>query len=122
LLPFPVFVNGGDYNGQPDPLRTPLLLEQINRHFVPMVAQLPTAIFVPLGKVPTLVLRHLVERQVVSGDRVSDGLPHPSGANAERIKYFLGDKARDLLSVKTDAVALDAARVRLCQRVLLMNA
>jgi len=37
-------------------------------------------------------------------------LPHPSGANAERIAYFIGGKPRARLSVKVDPDKLDAAR------------
>lgn len=35
--------------------------------------------------------------------RVLAGLPHPSGANAERIAFFLGRKPRERLSGKVDA-------------------
>ena len=37
-------------------------------------------------------------------------MPHPSGANAERISYFLGRKPRERLSAKTDPHKLDGAR------------
>jgi hypothetical protein len=40
-------------------------------------------------------------------------LTHPSGANGERIAYFLGRKDRGELSAKTDASKLDAARAQL---------
>lgn len=40
-------------------------------------------------------------------------IPHPSGANAERIAYLLGQKPRDRLSAKTDPTRLDAARASL---------
>jgi hypothetical protein len=45
--------------------------------------------------------------------RVLEGLPHPSGANAERIAYFLGRKPREMLSAKTSAASIDAARERI---------
>jgi len=45
------------------------------------------------------------------------GLPHPSGANAERIAYFLGRKDRSALSAKTDAARLDAINRDLKKRV-----
>ena len=34
-------------------------------------------------------------------------MPHPSGANAERIAYFLGRKSREALCAKTDPAKLD---------------
>jgi hypothetical protein len=59
----------------------------------------------------------LVRNGVLDAARVLNGLPHPSGANAERIAYFLGRKARDALSPKTDATALDHARARLIGQI-----
>lgn len=53
----------------------------------------------------------------LASDVVLDGLPHPSGANAERIAYFLGRKAREALSPKTSPAGLDAARDRLRAQV-----
>jgi hypothetical protein len=41
--------------------------------------------------------RQLVRKGVLDAARVPNGLPHPSDANAERIAYFLGRKARDAL-------------------------
>jgi hypothetical protein len=45
-------------------------------------------------------------------------LPHPSGANAERIAYFLGRKAKGDLSAKTSPGKLDEAKAQLIKRVL----
>jgi hypothetical protein len=44
-------------------------------------------------------------------------LPHPSGANAERIAYFLGNKDRKALSEKTDPLKLDRAKTELLSRI-----
>tara|TARA_R110001583_G_scaffold191912_1_gene357798 strand:- start:16829 stop:17005 length:177 start_codon:yes stop_codon:yes gene_type:complete len=49
--------------------------------------------------------------------RILDGLPHPSGANAERIAYFLGSKSKDALSAKTNANKLDQARESMMRKV-----
>lgn len=117
VLPFPVFVDGSDYNGTPDPLKEPLLRNQIYEHFVPTARALARAVFVPLGKVPTKVLFALSAEGLIARERILDGLPHPSGANAERISYFLGQKERTRLSSKTDPVRLDAARTALTRQV-----
>jgi len=45
------------------------------------------------------------------------GLPHPSGANAERIAFFLERKRREDLSAKVDPVKLVAARTALVEKV-----
>ncbi|CAB4824516.1 unannotated protein [freshwater metagenome] len=73
---------------------------------------LPNAVWVPLGPAPASALAML------SRDGVLDGLPHPSGANGERIAYFLGRKERQYLSAKTNAAKLDAAREGLIDRML----
>lgn len=44
-------------------------------------------------------------------------ISHSCTANAERVAYFLGEKARDKLSAKTSATNLDAAREHLLKTV-----
>jgi hypothetical protein len=75
------------------------------------------SVVVPLGPVPTRVIEGLCARDLVGSRRVLSGLPHPSGANAERIAYFLGRKDRSLLSNRTSASSLDASKVRIIERV-----
>lgn len=113
VLQFPVFVDSENYNGTPDPTKHPLLRAQVQEHFAPLCARLPSAVFIPLGPVPSRVLAWLASQGALSTRRVLDGLPHPSGANAERIAYFLGRKDRASLSSKTDPAKLDLARERL---------
>lgn len=113
VLPFPVFLNGANYNGTPEPLNTPMLRDLVLEHFVPLVRALPQAIFVPLGPVPTKVMQWLATQGHISHVRVLSGLPHPSGANAERVHYFLGKKSAAMLSAKTNPGKLDEARLRL---------
>jgi hypothetical protein len=117
ILQFPVFQNGENYNGTPDPIKHPLLRTSVEEHFGQMCRQLPEAVFVPLGPVPAKALAWLSANRVLSPDRVLDGLPHPSGANAERIAYFLGRKARNQLSSKTSPEKLDASRERLANAI-----
>lgn len=117
VLPFPVFLEGANYAGAPDPMRSLLLSGLIESHFVPQLRQLSSAVIVPLGPVPTRVIESLCVRGLVDSHRVLSGLPHPSGANAERIAYFLGRKVRSLLSNRTSASSLDASKVRIIERV-----
>lgn len=117
VLQFPVFLDGKNYNGTPDPLKHPLLKEMVVQYFGQTCARLSEAVFVPLGPVPTRVLAWLTAQGVLAQNRVLEGLPHPSGANAERIKYFLGQKARSDLSAKTDPDRLDAAKAALIRAV-----
>lgn len=113
VLPFPVFVSGENYNGQPDPWTNALLKDQVLCHFVPMLQAVPQAVVIPLGPVPTKVVDNLTRQGLLKSQRVLPGLPHPSGANAERIQYFIGRKAVDALSSKTDPRRLDVARASL---------
>lgn len=117
VLQFPVFVDGENYNGTPDPTKHLLLREMVVQHFGKICAQLPDAVFVPLGPVPSKVLAWLSTQGAINSGRVLEGLPHPSGANAERIKYFLGQKRRFELSVKTDPDKLDSARAALTEAI-----
>jgi hypothetical protein len=112
-LQFPVFVEGENYNGNPDPMRTPVLRRLVMEHFAKLGGQLPHAVFIPLGPVPTKVMEGLINDGCFRKDQVLSGLPHPSGANAERIQYFLGRKDSSQLSVKTNPTLLDSARSRL---------
>jgi hypothetical protein len=86
-------------------------------HFAVMARSLPSAVFVPLGPVPAKALNWLATEGQLDARRVLSGLPHPSGANAERIQYFLGQKAAAKLSSKTDPQKLDSARSALLSAV-----
>lgn len=111
LLQFPVFRDGENYRGTPNPLRDPLLRMQMRDHFGAMAKALPDAVFVPLGTVASKGVEWLTEQGCITRERVLlYGLPHPSKENSERVAYFLGEKARSDLSVKTNANKLDAAR------------
>lgn len=117
VLRNPVFVRGDNYNGAPNMTRHPLLRDQLVTHFGEDLKALPHALFVPLGDKVAEALHFLADRGLLDHRRILDGLPHPSGANAERIAYFLGQKDRTALSAKTNADKLDHARTLLVQRV-----
>ncbi|WP_295388996.1 hypothetical protein [uncultured Thiodictyon sp.] len=109
-LVFPVFVNGANYNGAPTMTRHPLLTKMLTSHLVPLIKTLAHAIVIPLGPKPTLALDWVAQTHGIRPAMVLRGLPHPSGANAERIAYFLGRKPRNNLSVKTGPDKLDDAK------------
>ena len=120
-LRYPVFINGENYNGSPDPLTTPILRQMIDTRLLEEAKQLHRAIWLPLGPQPSRMLQRLVGQGSLRREQVIEGLPHPSGANAERIAYFLGRKDRSALSAKTNAAILDAARERLGAQVAALN-
>lgn len=116
-LRFPVFVDGRNYSGRPSMFKTPLLRKQLMKGFAAQAARLPQAIFVPLGPTVGDALEFAAEHTRLDDNRVLVGLPHPSGANAERIAFFLGRKPRDALSAKVDPERLIAARTELKAKI-----
>lgn len=116
-LRYPVYLNGLNYSGSPAMVSTPLLRRQILDFLTEEARMLPNVVWVPLGPAPASALAMLSRDGVLDGERILDGLPHPSPSNNERIAYFLGRKERQYLSAKTNPVKLDADRQRLIGRM-----
>lgn len=117
----PVFIKGENYNGTPNMTRHPFLRKQLVTYFGADANKMADALFVPLGDKVTEALHFLADQGLMKKDRILDGLPHPSGANAERIAYFLGRKNRSALSAKTNADKLDQARDSMTKRILALQ-
>jgi hypothetical protein len=117
VLRFPVFVDGHNYSGTPSMFSTPLLREQLMKGFVAQSAKLRQAIFVPLGPKAGAAVEVAAGEIGLDANRVLAGLPHPSGANQERVNFFLGRKARYALSAKVAPERLIAARTELEAKV-----
>lgn len=112
-LRYPVFIDGENYNGQVPMLGSPLLRTMVDTLLAEEASLLRTAIWQPLGDKPAAALAYLVGRGIINAAQVAPSLPHPSGANAERIAYFLGRKEASDLSAKTRADRIDALRSEL---------
>ena len=110
ILRHPVFVDGRNYSGTPAMPRQAFLREETLRWFAHEAAMLPDALYIPMGASVSEGLDWLARQGIVKAERILHGLPHPSGANAERVAYFLGRKERSALSGKTNGAQLDAAR------------
>ncbi len=122
-LRYPVFVENKNYSGSPSILKHPLLKKMVDDYLAKELSLLgTTAWYIPLGKESAQALRYLSEKGIIPEKRVLDGLPHPSGANAERIAYFLGRKERRALSWKTNPDALDKAKLKLMEKIIEDNA
>lgn len=113
----PVFVKGKDYNGTPNMTRNPLLREQLLSHFVEDTLALPNAVFIPLGNKVANALMFLADHGHLDRDRILAGLPHPSPQNIERIRYFIDQKPKEALSIKTNGDNIDAARSMILRQV-----
>jgi len=118
VLRNPVFVKGENYNGTPRMTTNPLLRQQLLEGFAQDAKALSRAVFLPLGEKVSEGLHWLADKGALDRARILDGLPHPSGANAERIAYFLARKAKGDLSAKTSPDKLDEAKAQLIKRVL----
>lgn len=121
VLRNPVFLRGGNYNGTPNMVAHPLLRRQVLEFFAMDISLTPEAVFVPLGDRVADALRWLASEGLLKHEQILDGLPHPSGANSERIAYFLGKKLRSALSVKTNPDSLDRSRELLVSRVMALR-
>ena len=117
VLRYPVLFNGKNYNGTPSMISTPFLQNQLNKWFRTECQSLPNAIYIPLGPKVTEALQWLVKEGDLNTDKVIDGIPHPSGANAERINYFLMKKDKENLSSRTNGDKLDKARSAVLNKV-----
>jgi hypothetical protein len=120
-LRYPVFVDGNNYSGQPSMTTTPILSELLGTCLKEEARALPNAVWIPLGPKATQGLEWVINEGELDPDKVLVGLPHPSGASGERVKYFLGQKDKKDLSVKTEPVRLDAARERLSAQVTALS-
>ncbi|MFB9147109.1 hypothetical protein ACFFU2_11355 [Halomonas alkalicola] len=116
-LRYPVLVNGKNYNGTPAMLKQSTLREQIETSLLEEIRILPDNLFLPLGPRVSEVFQLFVNQGVLSQDQVLVGMPHPSGANAERIAYFLERKPREVLSNKVNPDTIDRARVALLAKM-----
>lgn len=116
-LRYPVFVDGRNYNGTPDMLATPILRRMVETHLAEEAGLLPDALWLPLGPKVEAALAHLVRMGRLRADRVLGGMPHPSGANAERVAVFLGRKDPAAASRQTNPAPLLAAFGRLKAQV-----
>jgi len=116
-LRYPVLFKGGNYGGTPPIDSVPLLRGIVKEHLAQEAEALQEAVWIPLGPSVSAALDILVKGGVMDPALVLNGLPHPSPASIERIRYFLGRKPREQLSAKTNPYKLDKAREMLLVKV-----
>jgi hypothetical protein len=116
-LRYPVFSRGENYNGVPDMLATPFLRHWVDTTLTEEAGALRGAVWIPLGSKPTAALHYLASKGLLDAGQILDGLPHPSGANAERVHFFLGRKRKADLSSRTSPEPIEHARVVLEARI-----
>ncbi len=121
-LRYPVYLDGKNYSGIPSMTANQTLTAMLEEFLGEEAKALPNALWVPLGPAATEGISWIVQQGLLSRKQVVMGLPHPSGANAERIAYFLGRKARSDLSKKTSASRIDAARESIIGQIAALSA
>jgi len=114
----PVLDQGQNFSGGKTMISNSYLWSQIRTNLLKEIESLPAdCVFIPLGQGVDAVFEKFASDGVIATNRVLSGLPHASGANAERIAYFCQRKDRDRLSGKTNPGKLDEARTSLLNRV-----
>lgn len=116
-LRYPVFVDGKNYNGAPDMLKTPVLRRMVETWLAEEARLLPNALWLPLGPKAEAAVTHLVQAGLLRSSHVLAGMPHPSGANAERVAIFLGRKRPEEASPLTRPGPLLEAFARLSDQI-----
>lgn len=117
MLRNPVFYNGADYNGTPKMMRNEFLKSHILKNFGKDVQQFSKAVIIPLGSPVVEALSVLADMGFVNREQVLFGLPHPSPQNIERIKYFVGEKKKEALSIKTNPEKIEHARSEIIRQI-----
>jgi hypothetical protein len=87
-LIYPVFLQGRNYGGSPDPVGVPILNAFIDNVFAAELAMVPDAMVIPLGKTVASILRREAGRGRISEDRCLFDFPHPSGGNGHRVRQY----------------------------------
>jgi len=116
-LRYPVFVAGKNYAGNPSMLKTPSLRNMIDTHLAEEAKLLSNAIWLPLGPLAEEAVLHVAGKGLLERKNILVGMPHPSGANAERIAVFTGRKSPSLASKQTNSAKLLQAGDRLKKQI-----
>jgi hypothetical protein len=103
-LRYPVLNQGVNYSGTPSMTKNAFLKNIVDTYLADELGQLDkNTLIIPLGQAVEDALNMLASRGVIRSAQILTGMPHPSGANAERIKFFLEEKSASDLSAKTNA-------------------
>jgi hypothetical protein len=89
VIRYPCFVGKTNYTGYSPPIfKSPLLASFVDEILLDELLAEVASLVVPLGKAVGEVLQVLIRRGVLDRDRCLLGFPHPSGANAHRVRQF----------------------------------
>lgn len=119
---YPVLKNGKPISTAKGYRKSKLLSNMVDTMLEKELHQLKGAVIIPLGQGVNELVLELAAKESINKSCILSALPHPSGANAERIKYFLGQKPKEALSSRTNASLLDKAKEELLGQIELLKA
>ncbi|PYG29949.1 uracil-DNA glycosylase family protein [Pelagimonas varians] len=123
LLRNPVLLGGKNYSGTPNPTSNPWLRCLASSTLFEEIQDITgKPIIVPLGPKVTDAMVELSDHNLENDDHFLSGAPHPSGANAERIAYFLDRKEKSALSRQTNPDSIDNSKSLLMKKVIRLSA
>lgn len=117
-LRYPVFRKDLNYNGTPSMTSHRLLKWQLDINLTEEIGILgANTVYVPLGPKVEEAFDYIAESDKIKPDQVLNGMPHPSGANAERIAFFLDEKQESQLSNRTNPEKITQSKQLLLKKV-----
>lgn len=85
---YPAFIDGRNYGGSPHPDRFPLLAAFVNQVLAAELAEVPDAVYIPLGRTVADLLHRAAARGTIAAHRCLFDFPHPSGGNGHRRRLY----------------------------------
>lgn len=117
-LRYPVFRAMKNYNGTPSMISNDMLRRQLEINLYSELSLFDKRVLcIPLGPKVAEALIFAAKEGIIDQSQVLDGLPHPSGANSERIAYFLNKKDSKSLSKRTNAKKINESRQKILNQL-----
>ena len=88
-----MFADGTNWSGTSGPVSNPTLRRWLEDFGPREISEMGDAVVVAVGATGAFALTQLARADIVREDRLLVGMPHPSGANVERVTCYLGRKA-----------------------------
>ena len=89
VLKYPVFTGGKNYSGRsPNLLSHPFLRSMLKNELTAELQRLSQCLIIPLGKKAEEGFSFIQDSIDSNSMQVLNGFPHPSGANAHRVRQF----------------------------------
>jgi hypothetical protein len=118
IFRYPTLLKGKPISTAKNGLRLDILKDMVTSCFDDECRQLNSdVLYIPLGQGVADILLSLSQNGKIKEEMILAGMPHPSGANAERISYFLGRKDREKLSTKTNPDKIDNAKAGVLAKI-----